>query len=121
MFVTIIGFIVLSEVNSLKCVSMSNQEYKARPAIMNINNNETLFYPYSVLVNKFSGSCSNINDPYANLCAPNSAKNINIKVFTLILRTKETRHIKCHKICECKRRLDPSVCNNKHRWNNDKC
>ena len=36
-------------------------------------------------------------------------------------RTNETRHIKWHETCKCKYRLDASVCNNKQRWNNDKC
>ena len=36
-------------------------------------------------------------------------------------RTNETRHIKWHETCKCKFRLDASVCNNKQRWNNDKC
>ena len=29
--------------------------------------------------------------------------------------------IKWHEKCKCKCRLDPSVCKNKQRWNNDKC
>ena len=36
-------------------------------------------------------------------------------------RTDETRHIKWHETCKCKFRIDTSVCNNKQRWNNDKC
>ena len=36
-------------------------------------------------------------------------------------RTNETRHIKLHKTCKCKCRLDASVCNNKQDWNNDEC
>ena len=36
-------------------------------------------------------------------------------------RTKETRHIRGHETCKCKCRLDASVCNNKQRWNEDKC
>ena len=36
-------------------------------------------------------------------------------------RTNETRHIEWHKTCKCKCRLDASVCNNKQRWNEDKC
>ena len=46
---------------------MSNQGCKTRPEIININSNEPLFFPYSILVNKRSGSCNNINDPYAKL------------------------------------------------------
>ena len=44
-----------------------------------------------------------------------------IKVFNLVSRTNETRHISWHETCKCKCRLDPSVCNNKQYWNNDKC
>ena len=36
-------------------------------------------------------------------------------------RTNKTRHIKWYETCKCKCRLDASVCNNKQRWNDDKC
>ena len=36
-------------------------------------------------------------------------------------RTNETRYIEWHGTCKCDCRLDASVCNNKQRWNNDKC
>ena len=54
-------------VNSLKCVSMNNQECKARPKIIDANYNEPVFYPFSIKVNQCSGSCNNINNPYANI------------------------------------------------------
>ena len=92
----------------LKCVSMNNQECKIRPEIININSNEPLFYPYSI-----SDSGNNINDPYAKLCVADVVKNINVKVFNLMSRTNETRHIKGHETCKCKCRLDASTCNNK--------
>ena len=60
---------------------------------MNINSDEPSFYPYSILVNKCSGSCNNINNPYAKLCVPDVVKNINVKVCNLISRTNETHHI----------------------------
>ena len=100
---------------------MNNQEYTIRLEIININSNEPRFYPYSIEVNKCSGSCNNINDPYAKSCVPDVGKTINVKVFNLISRTNETKHIKWHETCKCKCRLDASVCNNKQRWNNDKC
>ena len=46
---------------------------------------------------------------------------MNIKVFNLLSITNEIRHIKWHKTCKCKCRLDASVCKNQQRWNNDKC
>ena len=54
--------------NVLKCVSMNNQECKIIPEIININSNEPLFYPYSIKIEKCSGSCNNINDAYAKIC-----------------------------------------------------
>ena len=36
-------------------------------------------------------------------------------------RTKETRFIKWHEKCNCKCRLDTIICNNKQRWNKNKC
>ena len=92
---------------------MNNQECKIRPEIVNINSDEPKFYPYSVKISKCSGSCNNINNPYAKLCVPDVVKNIDLEVFNLISRTNETRYIKCHKTCKCKTRLDASVCNNK--------
>ena len=60
--------------------------------------NLTFFHPYilySVQISKCSGSCNNINDPFAKMCFPDVVKHINIKVFNLILRTNETRHETC--------------------------
>ena len=117
---TLINFNLLS-VNSLECVSMNNQECKIRTEIVNLNSNELMFYPYSIKINRCKGSCNIINDPYAKICVPDQIKDTNVKVFNLMSRTNETRHIKWHKLCKSKCRLDASICNNKLRWNDDKC
>ena len=111
----------LSNVNSLECVSMKNQECKVRPEIVDINSNNPIFYPFSIKVNKCNGNCNNINDPYARICVPDSVKNLNVKVFNLMTLTNETRHIKWHETCKCICRLDKIICNSKQRWNKDKC
>ena len=43
------------------------------------------------------------------------------KVFNLMSRTNERRFIEWHETCKCKCRLDAIVCNNKQRWNKNKC
>ena len=58
----------LLRINSLECVSINNQECKMRRKIIDIDNNEPTFYPFSISINKCSGGCNNINDPYAKLC-----------------------------------------------------
>ena len=85
-------------VNSLECFSMNYQGCKIRSEIININTNEPIFYPYSVTINKCKGSCNTINNPYTKLCVPDTIKNINVKVFNLVSRTNETRHIECIKL-----------------------
>ena len=70
-------FSSLSSVNSLKCTSMSNHDCKVRPEIINVISKEPIFYPYSIKTSKCSGSCNNINDPYAKSCVPDAIKNLN--------------------------------------------
>ena len=53
--------------NSLSCISIKNQECQTRPQVVNV---KTI---------KWSGSCNNINHPYAKICVPNVAKNLNVK------------------------------------------
>ena len=43
--------ITLFSCNALECVSMNNQECKARPEVIAINSNVPLFYPYSIKIN----------------------------------------------------------------------
>ena len=108
----------LTRVDALSCISMNNQECKVRPQIVSVNS-EPVFYPFSIKKSKCSGSCNNINDPYAKMCVPDFVKLFNVKAFNLMLRTNETSHIKWHETCKCKCRLDASLCNNKQHWNDD--
>ena len=77
---TFFGFNVLT-VNSLECISMKSQECKTREEVINVNTNNPVFYRFSVNVNKCSGNCNNIFNPYARLCVSNVVKNIRLKVF----------------------------------------
>ena len=74
----------LSSVNPLECVPINNQECKVRPEIVSVNSNEPIFYPFGNETSKSSGSCNNINNPYAKLCVRDFVKNIDIKVFNLM-------------------------------------
>ena len=100
---------------------MNNQACKVRPKTINVNSNEPVFYPFSIKTSRCGGSCNNINYLYAKICVPDVVKNLNGKVFNLMLRTNETRHIKWHETSKCECRLDASVYNIKQRWNDDKC
>ena len=66
----------LSSVNPLKCVSMKNQECKVRPEIVSVNSNNPIFNTFSIKINKCSGNCNNINDPYARIYVPDTVKDL---------------------------------------------
>ena len=43
------------------------------------------------------------------------------QVFNLMSRTNETRSIEWFETCKCECKFRENVCNNKQRWNKDKC
>ena len=66
----------LVSATSLIRISMNNQECKVRPEIINVNSNEPVIYPFSIKTSKCSGSCDNINDPYAKICVHDIVKKV---------------------------------------------
>ena len=84
----------LVSTTALSCISMNNQACKARPEIINVNSDNPVFYPFIIKTSKCSGTYNNMNDPYAKICVPDVAKDLNVKVFNLMSRTNETKHIK---------------------------
>ena len=120
--VFVLGLTVLSSsiTGALNCISINNQECKLRPETIDVSSNNPIFYRFSVKINRCSGNCNNINDPYARICVPVVVKNLDVKVFNLMSRTNETRSIKWHKTCKCLCRLNKIICNNKQKWNKHK-
>ena len=57
----------------------------------------------------------------AKLCVPDVTKNVNVKVYILLMRANETRHVLWHESCKCVCRLTSAVCNSKRIWNSDTC
>ena len=98
---------------------MNNQECEVRPEIVNVTSDEPASFPFSIKTSKYIGICNNINDPYAELCVADVAKSINLKVFNLISKNNETRHMKWHEMCKYKCRINENVFNHKRRWNID--
>ena len=61
------GFTVLSSVNllavtPLRCYSVTNKECKVGLEIINVNSDESVFYPFIIKTTKCSGFCNNINE-----------------------------------------------------------
>ena len=115
-----IGLTILSDFTnacSLSCISVINQECKTRSQVVNVNGGEPVFFAFSIEASKCSGSCNNINYPYAKICVPDIIKNLNVKVFNLMSRTNKTRFIEWNETCKCEFKFGENVCNIKQRWN----
>ena len=102
---------LVSNVNSLKCISTKNQECKPREVILN---NEYMLYPFSIKVNRYNGNCINISNPYSRVCVPNFVKNITAKVFHLISWKNKIKQVNWHESCKWVCRLNPIICSIKN-------
>ena len=78
-----ISLFSIIKTRTLECLSVTNQKCMPRPKILDVNEGigEALFYLYSVLVNKCSGSCNTLDNPMCKICVPKVIKNVNIKVY----------------------------------------
>ena len=79
------GLTILSSVNllteiPLRCISITNKECKVRSEIINVNSDDPAFYHFSIETGKCSGSCNNINGPYAKMCVLDVVKNLNVEL-----------------------------------------
>ena len=118
------GLTILSSftnANSLSFISMNNQVRKQDLKLLIL----TVIIPYFILlvskqVNVLVIVIILMIDTQ-EICVLDVVKDLNVKVFNLLSRTNERRHIIWHETCKCICRLDAIVCNNKQRWNKDKC
>ena len=128
--VIVLGLMSMSLVlESKNCLLLKNQERKARKVIVD---NDCMTFPYKINVDKCVGSCNDVENSYFKLCndVENSyfkvcmsdvVKNISVKSLDLISRKPVLKNISFHHSCKCGCLLDEKVCNNKQKWNKDKC
>ena len=103
----------------IKCVSLNNQPRKVERTIVNINSDKTLFYPFTVGVNKCGGSCNTVDDGYAGARIPNKVKIMNVKVFNLMSSVNETKSLVRRESWKCKFGFNEILCNSKEKWKPD--
>ena len=53
---------------------MNNKKCKVRPQIVNVNEDDPVFFPFSIETSKRGGSCNNINNRYPKLCSERCKK-----------------------------------------------
>ena len=74
--------------NHKKCISLSNQKYEIQSNVINIYpkdcSQELHYYPFSVKLDRYFGSCNTLNDLSNKICIPNETEDLNLSVFNMI-------------------------------------
>ena len=111
--------------NFMTSLSWNYQPYMTRSTLINSHPDEyNLFlhhYPFMVNVDRWSGSCNNLDDPAGRICVPNKTKGVNLSVFNMITRINETKKLTKDISCECKCKFNDRKCNPNQEWNNNNC
>ena len=114
----VLVLVLISTVNSLKCISLKNQECRVRKTIIS---NDYMVFPYKIETKRCIGSCDDINNPYSKVCIPDIVKKSVLKCFDLVYSKNKTKLIQFRESCKCNCLINSTVCNNKQKWNNEKC
>ena len=98
------------------CLLLKNQKRAIRKVVVD---NDYITFPYKIKVDECVGSCNDVENPYFKVCLPDVVKNI--KSLGLISDQTMFKNISFYQSFKCGCLLDEKVCNNKQKWNKDKC
>ena len=60
---------------------------KKKSEIISVNSNEPGFYSFSIKTSECSGSCNNINHPFAKICVSDVVKDLNVQVLKFTFKS----------------------------------
>ena len=99
MFIVLSASIVNAS-NHKKCVSLSNQKCEIQPTLIHLHSNEYSqefhYYPFSVKLDRYVGSCKFLNDLCNKVCIPNKTEDLNLSVFNMITGINESKALAKH-------------------------
>ena len=102
-----------------KCVSLKDEPCTVRPTLTDLNPVELKYYPFMIILDKFSGSC-NVLSPKICVLENKNKKNqqkTNVKAFNMITNKNEAKTMAKHISCDFKCKFDSTTCNSNQKWN----
>ena len=86
---------LVSASNHTKCVLLSNEKCEIQPTFVNLHPNEYSqkfhYYPFTIKLDKYVGSCNTLNDLPKKVCVPNKTEDLNLIVFNIITGINESK------------------------------
>ena len=117
--------VLLSFSESLACVdkvykwlSLNDNPYMIRPTLIDFNSAELKCYPFIVTLDIFNGCCNALS---LKIIVPKETKDINVKVFNIIINKNKAKTMAKHTSCDSKCKFNSTTCNSTEKWNNEKC
>ena len=89
-----------------------------RPTLVDLNPVELKYYPFMIILNKYTGSC-NVLSPKVRV--PKETKDINVKAFNMITNKNEAKAMTEYISCDWKCKFNSTICNSNQKWNNKTC
>ena len=110
--------VLVSAANSLKCISLRNQECKVRKVIAD---KKYMAFPNKIEIGRCTGSFNNISNPHSRVCVSDIVKNITVKMLDLMTLTNKTKQVIFHESYKCVCKINSKVCSQKQKFNENKC
>ena len=86
-----------------------------QPTLINLHpneyNQEFLYYPFLVKLDRCVGSCNTLNDLSSKVRIPSKTEDLNLSIFNMITGINESKTLTKHTSCECKCKFDGTKCN----------
>ena len=93
---------IVSDSDHKKCVLLSNHKCNLQP---NDYSHQFHYYPFSVKLDRWVGSCNTLNDLSNKVCVRNKAEDLNLSMLNLIIGINESKTLTKHISCKCKCRF----------------
>ena len=103
-------------------MSLSNEPCMARPTITDLSPVDLNYYPFMIRLDKCNGSCNAVDDLSTKICVPGKTKDVNFKVFNMIIKINDAKTLAKHISCDSKCKLTCNRTRTKdYSWNPSTC
>ena len=97
-----------------KCISLNNEPFLPRPILIELNPKKLYYHPFPVSLYTGNGNFNTLDDLSGRICGPNRTKDANLIAFNQITRTKESKILTKHILCDYKCKFNGGKCNLNH-------
>ena len=77
-------------------MSLNNEPWVIRPALIDLNSFEFIYYPLMISLDECNGSCNVVDDSSPKICLLSKTKDLNVEVFNMVTTVYEANTLVKH-------------------------